>query len=131
MISATADHALRAVLFLARSGSRLITAEEIASAIGAPRNYLSKTLYALSNAGILTSSAGRYGGFSLSRPADQLSIYAVVSVFDQPSPNPRCLLGDRPCTSRNPCAAHAKWTAIEQTRVAALKSMTIAELAAG
>ena len=48
MLSATADHAVRAVLALAsRGGRRPLRADEIAAATGAPHNYLGKTLNAL------------------------------------------------------------------------------------
>src|SRR4051812_35723432 len=45
MLSTTADYALRAALFLGRHyGSRVVPADEIADAIGAPRGDVSKTL---------------------------------------------------------------------------------------
>jgi DNA-binding IscR family transcriptional regulator len=48
VLSQTADHALRAMLVLARRhGAGPVRTEEIAEATGAPRNYLSKTLRAL------------------------------------------------------------------------------------
>ena len=47
MISATSEYALRAALVLARQyGERSMRADEIADAIGAPRNYLAKILNA-------------------------------------------------------------------------------------
>ena len=54
MLSRTAGYAVRAVIVLARAyGKRAISADEIASTLGAPRNYLSKTLNALVRRGIL------------------------------------------------------------------------------
>jgi Rrf2 family protein len=129
MLSATANHALRAVLFLARQpGGSLATADEIATAIGAPRNYLSKTLYLLSKAGITAGVPGRHGGFALAVEPDRLTLHSIISVFDEAPSSPRCLLGDRACNSQRPCAAHRRWTAINHAHDSTLAATTIAEL---
>ena len=128
MPSTTADYALRAVIFLSRQRVGELVRDDIATAIGAPRNYLSKTLNALTKAGITTSSAGRYGGFALAEPAHRLTLDRVVRVFeDEPMPA-RCMLGNRPCNSEKPCHAHRRWRAISKTRDDALKATTIADL---
>lgn len=129
MLSQTAEHALRAVLYLAQhAGSDPVSAEHVAEALGAPRNYLSKTLHELARQGVLKSTPGRKGGFMLGTPADKLSLATVVEVFDTPRRNPVCLLGGRPCTDEDPCAAHVHWKRIEDRRRAALTENTIADL---
>lgn len=129
MLSATADHALRAVLFLAQQeGGRVTSADDIADAIGAPRNYLSKTLNALTKAGITTSVSGRRGGFTLALTPAELTLHRLVSVFDAPPASRRCLLGDRPCSPEHPCAAHQRWMEIDRAAEAGLRSTTVADL---
>lgn len=127
MLSATADHALRAVLFLAQRRG-VMSADDIADAIGAPRNYLSKTLNALTKAGVTSSVAGRRGGFSLAIAADKLTIHAIVALFEDTRSSGRCVLQNRPCATDSTCAAHQRWTALEQTRDAGFKSTTVASL---
>ena len=94
MLNDTAEYALRAVLYLARrpDGSP-VPATKIADDLGLPRNYLSKILRRLARRGILESSRGPSGGFSLARPADEL----------------QCLLGRRRCSDDEPCVAHHRW----------------------
>lgn len=128
MLTATADHALRAVLFLARHSGRVTSSDEIARAIGAPRNYLSKILYELAKAGVVTSTAGRQGGFSLAVDASELPIAAITDRFEPPPVSPRCMLGDRACDPANPCAAHERWSSITRAYRTALDTTTIAEL---
>lgn len=129
MLSTTADHALRAVLFLgAPRDTPVVSADEIARAIGSPPNYLSKTLNALTKAGITTSTPGRYGGFSLAVPAHRLTVHDVVRVFDSPDSSPHCLLGPRPCDPSRPCVAHRRWAAIDGNHGTALRATTIADL---
>ena len=132
MLSATSDYALRAVLILARShGLRPMRADEIATATGAPRNYLAKTLNAMAKAGLVTSARGPQGGFVLAVAPDKLPIARVVDLFDEPRPPGYCLLGARPCDPRRPCAAHHRWTAINAARRAPLATTMVADLLAG
>ena len=131
MLSSTADYALRAILFLARTDGRgLVRAEEIAEAIGAPRNYLSKTLHLLGRAGIVTSSRGPQGGFALAVPPDELTLARVVDLFDEPRVRPRCMLGTAPCDPEHPCAVHHRWTAITRAQREPLTTTTVADLLA-
>ena len=79
MLNQTADHALRALLAIARhGGERPLRVEEVAGLTGAPRNYLGKTLGGLVKAGLLQSSRGPLGGFSL---AVYLFLYAPILVL--------------------------------------------------
>jgi Rrf2 family protein len=114
MLSRTAEYAVRAAILLARHyGVRLVSTDEIASVVGAPRNYLSKTLNTLTRRGILTSVRGPGGGYALAMDPSQLSVADVTDVFDDMKPGgARCLLADVPCDRLHPCAAHKRWTQI-------------------
>ena len=129
MLSQTAEHALRAVLYLARQDEgKPIPAEQVADALGAPRNYLSKTLNALAKHGILASTAGRKGGFSLAVAPAALSVARVLEAFDTPGKRAVCLLGDQPCSPQSPCQAHARWSDVFLASRAPLEGSMIADL---
>lgn len=129
MLSNTADYALRATLVLARRfGAGPVRVEEIATATGAPRNYLSKTLHALVKAGIVASARGPHGGFMLAVAPAALPLARIIDCFDAPRPSGQCLLGTGPCDAAHPCAAHHQWTAILAARRAPLASTTVADL---
>ena len=132
MISATSDYALRAALVLAREyGKRPMRAEEIANAIGAPRNYLAKTLNALAKAGIASSARGPMGGFQLAHAPELITVSDVIDCFDGPRQNAKCLLGSAACDLRTPCAAHVTWTAIMVARREPLTRTTLSQLLSG
>jgi Rrf2 family protein len=132
MISATSEYALRAALVLAREfGKRSMRADEIADHIGAPRNYLAKTLNALAKAGIATSARGPMGGFQLARAPELITVSDVIDCFDEPRYNPYCLMGSKPCDSRNPCVAHTMWSAILVARREPLERTTLSALITG
>lgn len=128
MLSCTSDYALRAVLVLAREQGRSMRADEIADSTGAPRNYLSKTLNALAKAGVLTSSRGPLGGFSLAVAPESLTIARVIDCFETRKPRTQCLLGGGLCDPAHPCSAHSVWTSITTTRREPLVSTTVADL---
>ncbi|MBX6365524.1 MAG: Rrf2 family transcriptional regulator [Gemmatimonadetes bacterium] len=129
MISQTAEHALRAVLYLARQpGARSVPAEAIAAALGAPRNYLSKTLQQLAKAGIVVGTRGPTGGFRLAVPADALTVADLVAVFDEEPRSAMCLLGGVRCTGESPCAVHSRWKAVTAEARAPLRRTVIADL---
>lgn len=130
ILSHTAEYALRTVAFLARRGDAPVRIDEIATALALPRNYLSKILYRLAQAGLLISSRGRGGGFRLARPADQLRLLDVITLFDQVGPERRCLLGREACNDRNPCEAHASWKEVAVRVAAYFSGTTVADLAA-
>lgn len=129
MLSLTADHAIRALLVLARGeAGRPMRADEIASATGAPQNYMAKTLNALAKAGLVMSARGPAGGFALAVSAESITLDDVIRVFDTPRPHSRCMLGSGPCDPQHPCAAHDAWTALMQARRLPLIETTIAKL---
>ena len=122
MLSITADHALRAVLLLARiPADHAMRADAIAESIGAPRNYLAKTLNALAKAGIVRSSRGPFGGFSLAMSPRELTIARVTQLFDERPRTGACLLKKSRCDADNPCSAHNTWTAITASALHAIE----------
>ena len=130
MLPRTAEYAVRAAVLLARHyGERLVSADEIATVVGAPRNYLSKTLNTLVRSGVLTSMRGPGGGFALAKTPDLISVAEVIDVFADAQPRPqRCLLEDRPCDALFPCAAHRRWVTITRIAREPLVATTIGEL---
>lgn len=131
-LSQTAEHALRAVLFLARQpeGTR-VPAEAIAKALDAPRNYLSKTLGLLAREGLITGARGPTGGFRLERRPSELTLAEVVAPFEESGGVKMCLEGGRVCDGRSPCGVHARWTAVRQAARAPMEETVIADLLSG
>jgi Rrf2 family protein len=125
MFSQTAEYAVRAALYLgaAERQGRAITAEAIARALGAPANYMAKTLNQLAKAGIMEGHRGPTGGFRLAMAPEELTIARIVGTFDAPTLKPMCLLGDRPCSARRPCEAHHQWTAMTKAMEAPLAAV--------
>lgn len=128
-LSNTADYALRAVVMLAQtSGAGVLHADEIARATGTPRNYMAKVLNALAKAGVVSSARGPAGGFTLASAPEMITLAQVIEIFDQPHRHTRCLLGNGPCRTTEPCAAHRTWNAVMLRRREPLLGTTISDL---
>ena len=82
MISQTAEYALRAVVLLGSQPDRPMTTQEVARLSQVPAGYLSKVLQSLGRSGLVEARRGLGGGYVLSRPLDQLTVYDVVHAVD-------------------------------------------------
>jgi len=129
VLTQTEEYALRTALYLARRyGERPARVNELAAALGIPRNYLSKTLHLLGRAGVLTSPRGRLGGCQLSRPPEQFRLVTVLEPFGHVSGNRRCLLGNEVCSDRTACDAHQRWKSVSESVEGFFRETTLSEL---
>ncbi len=84
-LSARAEYALHALIELAvASGGVLVPAEQLARDQVVPPRHLELIMTELRRAGLVQSTRGPEGGFSLARPADQISLAEVVSAINGP-----------------------------------------------
>lgn len=132
MLNQSAEHALRAVLFVAQQGTKgSCTANAIARALGVPRNYLGKVLHALTCAHVLRSVRGPHGGFRLAVGPDVLTLADVVGPFQRLPEQHVCLLGNRPCDPASSCGSHRYWQNMADQINAFFTTTTIARMLDG
>src|SRR5580700_58354 len=85
MLSQKSRYALRALLVLAARGDTTpMQISDIAEAENLPRKFLEQILLELKKPGIVRSHRGRQGGYSLGRPAKDISFADVLRVTDGP-----------------------------------------------
>jgi Rrf2 family protein len=127
MISQTAEYALRAIVCLANQGGVPRTTAFLSESTKAPAGYLAKVMKNLCRAGLVKSRRGLNGGFVLAKPADELTILAIVNAVDPIQRYPECPLGIAhhgrrlcPLHSRLDHAAELVETGFAQTTVAEL-----------
>lgn len=105
MISATAEYALRAIVYLAMNQDCAFTTCQISKATKVPGAYLSKVLQALVKANLVRSQRGCGGGFVLARKPEEISILEVLSAVDPIRRILTCPLG-LSAHGTNLCALH-------------------------
>jgi Rrf2 family protein len=83
-ITARIDYAVRAVLQLAAHQGGAQSRADIAEAQRIPSKYLESILIELRQSGLLVAQRGAGGGYSLARPATEITIADVVRAVDGP-----------------------------------------------
>lgn len=129
-LSHRGDYAVRAVLDLASHyGMGLRKAREIAEEMRIPKNFLSLILSDLVREGILLATAGRSGGYELSRPPREISLLEIVEIAEGPITLKQCLLRGIPCGSDGYCAAHEAWTSAQDALIRRLGATNFGSIA--
>lgn len=126
-LSQTAQYALRALLYIAARAPESVRVGELTEPVGAPANYMSKTLHQLVRSGLLTSSRGPTGGFKLAVPAEEITLQRVALLFG-PFDNGLCLFGGGKCGDDPKCVVHKRWRVVAQPMDAFFTTTTIADL---
>ena len=94
MLSQKAKYAIKALLVLARAQDEnlLVQARDISETENIPKKFLDLIFFELRRHGLIVSTRGREGGYSLARPTAEISIAALVRAVDGP-------LAPLPCAS--------------------------------
>lgn len=131
MFSPSAQHAMRALLYLARRADpHPVRSREIAASEAIPAAYLSKILRQLSRGGLLRSTMGPGGGYMLARPAEKIRVREILSAVDElPHLQTNCVLGRGNCSDRDHCALHDQWKNIVSAMTQGIGSLTLEEIA--
>ncbi len=130
MLTRSAEYAVRALSLLAlREGDSALHSAEIADALDLPPQFLTKILRRLKATDLVTSQRGRAGGFRLNRPADEISLLAVVRPFQDGLTGVECLLGQANCNDSDTCPLHDRLTGIRRSFHDLLAGTTLAEIA--
>ncbi len=114
MLSQTSKYAVHAIMYIAEHDSAPVLRSEIAEALQIPSNYLAKVLNRLTIRGILDSTRGPSGGFTLMRPAHEIALIEVVEAIDENVALDECAFGLPYCGRHTHCKVHARWAKIRQ-----------------
>jgi len=130
IFSSSTEYAIRGLSDLAgRSVTGCVMLDDLVKGTDLPRDFLAKIFQKLVHAGILRSSKGRGGGFTLARPSHEITIMHVVEAIDGPQPLDRCVVGLEKCNDQMPCPQHDLYKPIRQRLKDYLQTTTLADLA--
>ncbi|QAT50628.1 Rrf2 family transcriptional regulator [Caproiciproducens sp. NJN-50] len=79
--------ALRAMVLIARSNG-MMTSSQLAEKLGCENTYLKKIMIRLAKSHLIVSYPGRYGGYSLGKPAGQIKVLDVYQALVTTTPTP-------------------------------------------
>src|SRR5678815_159964 len=131
-LSKKADYALIAMKHLAHkdTGATSTCAREIAEQYDIPIELMAKVLQRLVRSGLLVSTQGTRGGYTLRRPAASISVSDVIQAIDGPFSVTACSTENSGCEQYSKCSIRDPLWQIKERIVATLDTVTIAEMAA-
>ncbi len=128
-MSKLTDYGLVLLTHMAQEGAPAVrTANELAERSRVPLPTVSKILKELSKAGIVVSHRGRRGGYSLSRPPEQISVAAVVEALEGPVALTECSTALGTCSLEPVCLAKGHWGPISRAIQRTLQRLPLSAL---
>jgi len=128
LITRNTDYAMRALCYIAKQGGEFVSAAEMVSALKIPRSFLRKILQTLSGEGLLKSTKGQGGGFSLARSQGNIPLTDLIRIFQNTIQLNECVFKKKMCPNRSTCVLKKEIDSIEQDVLKRLRGITIASL---
>lgn len=95
--------ALRTLMVCAVNPGAIVRKSDVATAINASENHLAQVVNQLGQEGFITTLRGRHGGFSLARPANEISVGTVFRTFEANLPFMDCFTDQNACRLKGVC----------------------------
>lgn len=124
--SKTASYSLNILSYMAINEEVSMSARYLHDKLSIPYPYLRQVLRNLSQHGFIQSKRGRNGGFTFTRPKENISIADIIDATDGLISLNNCFLGFTKCPFDNQCSMHNEW---EKTRNSILKVLKETSLA--
>ncbi len=110
IFSKKCEYGIQAVLYLAANlNGDVIPADEIASKLNIPKEFVSKILQNLTESGLVNSKKGKNGGFALAKSPSKIRLIDIVAAIDGLDIFNSCVLGFPHCSPDHPCPVHHNW----------------------
>lgn len=126
-LSARSEYGLLALIDLAAAESGPLSTRELAVSRGIPPAFLEQLLADLRRSGLIRSTRGPGGGFTLTRPAEEITALDIVEALEGPIAPSVCAPDG--CGRETVCAAASVWADVTGVVRTALSGFTLATLA--
>lgn len=137
MISQKMKYALKALLVLADEAEKAkpeaLTIEEIAKRSSTPKRFLEHILLEVRNAGVIASTRGRSGGYSLIKRPSEVSLSELLRTIDGPIAPLACLSRRayqrcEDCTDEATCRIRKVFAEVFWSYILILDSLTLDDM---
>jgi Rrf2 family protein len=136
IFSTKAEYGVRVMAHLAGTDAeRPVSLGTIAEAEGLPLAYLEHLVQRLRRQGLVESRRGAHGGYTLSRPAAEITMAEIVEALEGNLAPIECITPEGMCSrevaGQAPCPTKLLWTRVQGSIVRTLNDMTLSDLCAG
>lgn len=124
------EYGIRGVLYLAQQeNGKVSMLSAIAKTQDVPPRFLAKIFQALAKAGVVKSHRGAKGGFSLARPASEITVRDVIEAVEGPLYLNTCVIAPGECDRDELCPIHGVWGEAQEKLMSVLAQSNFEELA--
>jgi len=131
-ITTWAEYGLICALHLAkRAGEGPITGREIAAGERLPADYVEQILLRLRRAGLVNSTRGARGGYSLSKAPEEISVREVIAASELGTFDLHCVthpVGEERCSESQSCSIRPVWMMLQRKIDDVLESVHLGDL---
>jgi len=128
-LSTRSRYAARAIIEIAKqSNDKPITRKSICESQQISSSYLENILIILKNQGIIKTTRGPRGGYTLAKDSSEITMYDIVSVFEGSISAVHCVDDPANCERNNNCPTKIVWQELMDAQAEVLKSFTIDKL---
>lgn len=128
-ISKLMDYGTLVLTHMAGKSDHVFSASGLASTLGLGPATVAKILKMLGQHGLVTSTRGARGGYSLARAAEQITIAQIIDALDdQPFGLTECTSTPGVCTVEADCRIRTNWERINHLVRHTLEGVTVADM---
>ncbi len=127
-ITRETDYAIRCILHMAKEPEKIYVVSDIAPPQLIPKSFLAKILQKFVKAGLLRSSRGAKGGFTLVKRPDEINLLDVIEVIEGSVAMNICAVDKKMCSLSDTCSVHPVWVELRKVVENRLRECSFAEL---
>lgn len=128
LLTKTSELAIHALMHLAQKPEGyVLNPREVASHLGESQTYISKVLRLLAQGGLVRSHRGATGGFTLDRPASQITLLDIVEISQGTIPGNYCGRASEDALSKT-CGYHQAMHDLRDSTRSALARWSIEKI---
>jgi Rrf2 family iron-sulfur cluster assembly transcriptional regulator len=129
VLTRAGDYGIFGVIYLAKQPKgKIVSLSEVSKAESIPEKFLAKIFQHLSRSGLIRSHRGARGGFSLARPANEITVKELLEAIQGPICFSKCLSRLDECEKQEVCKLREVMKKAQDSTVKILNQKTLADL---
>ncbi|MFY9397301.1 MAG: Rrf2 family transcriptional regulator [Desulfomonilia bacterium] len=130
-ITTRSRYGVRLMLELARNFEKgQVLLKDIARNEEISEKYLSLIIIPLRTAGLVQSTRGAHGGYSLTRPPEEITLKDIVQVLEGGISLVDCVVNSSSCSRSQTCVSRDVWSIVSERISQTLESISLGDLLA-
>lgn len=125
-ITVAVDYGIRALIYLAKQEpGKVCLISEISRDQDIPEKFLAKIMQSLSKGNIVKSYRGVKGGFSLAKPAEDVTLKDAFECLEGPFSINKCVLEPGKCDVSQSCSVRPVWVRVQEQMLGTLGNTSL------